>query len=233
VAQKANRIANIKLQASWKWGLEPHDRDNPIAEVSSSVLASSLFLLYNSDLLTSIHLVRVELVCSAVGGEFDKVIWDEAEEVEDASSQAAAESSSATQGDEGNDELEDLGEPLDHSSKFSSPSPLRDWSEDDNGDAGSATTLGGVALHMAATAAARAQAPPTVDLPKSLERCSAASESADPEEAGDDLASAKRKAQPASSEPADKRKKPELAAWDPRRPKVKKVAKRRAIAVTG
>jgi hypothetical protein len=72
-----------------------------------------------------------------------------------------------------------------------------------------------------------------VDLPKSPERCSAASESADPEEAGDVLAGAKRKAQPASSEPADKRKKPEPAAWDLRRPKVKKVAKRRAIAVAG
>jgi hypothetical protein len=53
----------------------------------------------------------------------------------------------------------------------------------------------------------------------------------DPEKAGDDLAGAKRKAQPASSEPADKRKKLEPAAWDLCRPKVKKVAKRRAIAV--
>jgi hypothetical protein len=34
VAQKANRIADVKLQASWTWGLEPHDHDNPIAEVS-------------------------------------------------------------------------------------------------------------------------------------------------------------------------------------------------------
>jgi hypothetical protein len=34
VARKANRIADVKLQASWTWGLEPHDRDNPIAEVS-------------------------------------------------------------------------------------------------------------------------------------------------------------------------------------------------------
>jgi hypothetical protein len=71
VARKANRIADVKLQASWMWGLEPHDRDNPIAEVSSSVLASSLLLLCNSGLLTSVHLVRAELVCSAGGGEFD------------------------------------------------------------------------------------------------------------------------------------------------------------------
>jgi hypothetical protein len=71
VARKANRIADVKLQASWTWGLEPHDRDNPIAEVSLSDLASSLFLLCNSGLLTSVHLVWAELVCSAGGGEFD------------------------------------------------------------------------------------------------------------------------------------------------------------------
>jgi hypothetical protein len=82
-------------------------------------------------------------------------------------------------------------------------------------------------------AAAGAQAPPIVDLPESPERCSAASEPADPEKAGDNLAGAKRKAQPASSEPADKRKKPEPAVWDLRRPKMKKVARRRAIAVAG
>jgi hypothetical protein len=163
----------------------------------------------------------------------DKVVWDEAEEVEDASSQATVESSSATQGDEGNDEIVDSGEPLDHSSKFPSPSLLRDWSKDDDSDAGSAATLGGVALPVAAAAAAGAQAPPTVDLPESPERCSGAPEPVDPEEARDDLAGAKRKAQPASSEPADKRKKPEPAARDLRRPTVKKVAKRRAIAVAG
>jgi hypothetical protein len=163
----------------------------------------------------------------------DKVVWDEAEEVEDASSQAAVESSSATQGDGGSDELVDLGEPLDHSSKFPSPSLIRDWAKEDDGDAGSAATLGGVALDVAAAAAAGAQAPPTVDLPESPGQCFAAPEPADPEEAGDDLAGAKRKAQPASSEPADKRKKPEPAARDLRRPKVRKVAKRRAIAVAG
>jgi hypothetical protein len=163
----------------------------------------------------------------------DKVVWDEAEEVEDASSLAAVESSSTTQGDEGNDEPVDSGEPLDPSSKFPSPSLLRDWSDDDDGDAGSAATLGGVALHVAAAAAAGAQASPTVDLPESPERCSAASEPAGPEEVGDGLAGAKRKAQPASSGPADKRKKPEPAARDLHRPKMKKVAKRRAIAVAG
>jgi hypothetical protein len=56
--------------------------------------------------------------------------------MEDAGSQGTIESSSATQGDEGNDELVDSGEPLDHSSKFPSPSLLRDWSKDDDGDAG-------------------------------------------------------------------------------------------------
>jgi hypothetical protein len=71
VARKANCIANVKLQASWTWGLEPHDRDNPIAEVSSSVLAPALLLLRDSDLLSSVYLVWAELVCSAGGGEFD------------------------------------------------------------------------------------------------------------------------------------------------------------------
>jgi hypothetical protein len=33
VAQKANRIAEVKLLATWASGLRPHDRDNPIAEV--------------------------------------------------------------------------------------------------------------------------------------------------------------------------------------------------------
>jgi hypothetical protein len=124
----------------------------------------------------------------------DKVVWDKAEEVEDASSQAAVESSSATQGDEGNDELVDSGEPLDHSSKFPSPSLLRGWSEDDDGDAGSASTLGGVALHVAAAAVAGAQAPSTVDLPEYPERCPGAPEPADPEEARDDPVGTKRKA---------------------------------------
>jgi hypothetical protein len=57
VARKANRIADVKLQASWMWGLKPHDRDNPIAEVSSSDLAPVLLPLCDSDLLTSVYLV--------------------------------------------------------------------------------------------------------------------------------------------------------------------------------
>jgi hypothetical protein len=39
VARKVNRIADVKLQASWTWDLEPHDRGNPIAEVSLPDLA--------------------------------------------------------------------------------------------------------------------------------------------------------------------------------------------------
>jgi hypothetical protein len=160
----------------------------------------------------------------------DKVVWDEAEETEDASSLAAVESSSTTQGDEGNDEPVDSGEPLEPSNKFPNPSLLRDWSDDDDGDAGSAATLGGVALHVAA-AATGAQAPPIVDLPESPKRSSATPEPADPEEAGGNSAGAKRKVQPASSEPADKRKRPEPAARDLHHPKMKKVAKRRANTV--
>jgi hypothetical protein len=71
VARKANRIADVKLQASWTWGLEPHDRDNPLAEVSPSVLAPVLLPLCDSDLPTSVFLVRAKLVCSASDGEFD------------------------------------------------------------------------------------------------------------------------------------------------------------------
>jgi hypothetical protein len=33
VAQKANRITEVKLPATWAWGLRPHDHDNLIAEV--------------------------------------------------------------------------------------------------------------------------------------------------------------------------------------------------------
>jgi hypothetical protein len=33
VAQKANRIAEVKLRASWAWGLRPYDRSDPVAEV--------------------------------------------------------------------------------------------------------------------------------------------------------------------------------------------------------
>jgi hypothetical protein len=163
----------------------------------------------------------------------DKVIWDDAEEMEDASSQAAVESSGATHGDEGTEELIDSGEPLSHSSKFPGPSLLRDWSEDDDDETGSAATLGGVALHVAAAAAAGAQAPPTVDLPESSEQHPVASEPADHEEAGGRPDGAKRRAQPAPDEPAEKRTRPEPATKDLRRPKAKKVTKRRATAVAG
>jgi hypothetical protein len=40
VAQKVNRIADVKLSASWTWGLRPYDRGNPIAELRLSGLAS-------------------------------------------------------------------------------------------------------------------------------------------------------------------------------------------------
>jgi hypothetical protein len=163
----------------------------------------------------------------------DKVVWDETEEVEDAGSQATIESSSTTHGDEGSEELIDSGEPLSPSSKFSGPSLLGDWFEDDDDETGSATTLGGVALHVAAAAAAGVQAPPTVDLPESPEQHHVAPEPADREEAGGELVGTKRMAQPAPNVPAEKRRKPEPAAKDLRRPKTKKVTKRRATAVAG
>jgi hypothetical protein len=127
----------------------------------------------------------------------------------------------------------DSGEPLDHSSKFPSPSLLRGRSEGDDGSAGSTATLGGVALHVAAAAAAGAQAPPTMGLPESPERRFVTPEPTDHEEAGDGPTGVKRRAQPASPEPAEKRRRPEPAAKDLRRPKMKKVAKRQAIAIAG
>jgi hypothetical protein len=45
VAQKANRIAEVKLPASWVWGLRPYDRSNPVAEVCSSDLVYVSFIL--------------------------------------------------------------------------------------------------------------------------------------------------------------------------------------------
>jgi hypothetical protein len=164
----------------------------------------------------------------------NEVIWDDAEEDEDAGSSAAAEGSSATHGDDGSEELEDSGEPLSHSSKFPGPSSLRDWSEDDD-ELGSVVTLGGAALHVAT---AGAQATPIVDLPKSPERPPvalepAASKPADPEGTGSRVAGAKRGNQPAPTEPAEKRKKAEPATKSLLLPKMKKLVKRRATAVAG
>jgi hypothetical protein len=100
----------------------------------------------------------------------DEVIWDDAEEDEDASSNATTKGSSATYGDDGSEELEDAGEPLSHSSKSPGSSSLRDWSEDDDDEPGPAATLGVTTLHVATAAAAGAQATPIVDLPDSPER---------------------------------------------------------------
>jgi hypothetical protein len=45
VAQKANRIAEVKLPASWAWGLKPYVCNNPVVEVCSSDLDSVSFIL--------------------------------------------------------------------------------------------------------------------------------------------------------------------------------------------
>jgi hypothetical protein len=166
----------------------------------------------------------------------DEVIWDDAEKDDDAGSNAAAEGSSATHGDDGSEELEDLGEPLSHSSKFLGPSSLRDWSEDDDDELGSATALGGVALHVATAAAAGAQAISVVDLLASPEQPPvvlepAASKPGDPEGARSRAPGAKRRIQPAPVEPAEKRKRVEPASKSLLPPRIKKVIKRRATAV--
>jgi hypothetical protein len=166
----------------------------------------------------------------------DEVVWDDAEGDDDAGSNAAAEGSSATHGNDGSEELEDSGEPLSHSSKFPGPSSLRDWSEDDDDEPGSATTLGGVALHFAAVAAAGAQAISVVDLPASLKQPPivlepAASKPSYPEGAGSWAPGAKRRILPAPVELAEKQKRVESAAKSLLPPRIKKLIKRRAIAV--
>jgi hypothetical protein len=168
----------------------------------------------------------------------DEVILDDAEEDEDAGSHAAVESSSATHSNEGSEELIDSGEPLNHSSKFLGPSSLRDWSEDDDDETGSVAIPGGAALHVAAAAAAGSQAPPIVDLPESPEQHPvapepASSKPADPEGTGGRSAGAKRRSQPAPTEPAKKRRKPEPATKSQLQPKMTKVTKRRATTVAG
>jgi hypothetical protein len=64
-AQKANRIADVKLLASWTWGLKPYNRSNPIAEVRLPGSASVSPSLRRFDHLTFICPVWAELVYSA------------------------------------------------------------------------------------------------------------------------------------------------------------------------
>jgi hypothetical protein len=45
VAQKANKIAEANLPATWAWGLKPYDRNNQVAEVCSSGLTFVFFIL--------------------------------------------------------------------------------------------------------------------------------------------------------------------------------------------
>jgi hypothetical protein len=45
VAQKANRIAKVKLPATWAWGLKPYDHNNQVTEVCLSGLTSISFVL--------------------------------------------------------------------------------------------------------------------------------------------------------------------------------------------
>jgi hypothetical protein len=132
----------------------------------------------------------------------------------------------------------DSGEPLSHSSKFPGPSSLQDWSEDDDDKTGSVATPGVAALHVAATGAAGAQASLVVEFPESPEQHPVVPEPAslkpaDPEGTGGRPAGAKRRSQPASAEPAEKRRKPEPATRSHLQPKMKKVTKRQATTVAG
>jgi hypothetical protein len=168
----------------------------------------------------------------------DEVVRDDVEEDEDAGSHAAVESSSATHGNKGSEELVDSGEPLSHSSKFLGPSSLRDWSEDDDDEPGSVATPEGAALHVAAAAATGAQALPIVDLLESPEQPPIAQEPATSKPANLEgtegrAAGIKRGYQPAPTEQAEKRRKTEPATKSLLHPKTKKVTKRRATTIAG
>jgi hypothetical protein len=45
VAQKANKIAEVKLPATWAWGLKPYDHNNQVAEVHLLDLTSISLIL--------------------------------------------------------------------------------------------------------------------------------------------------------------------------------------------
>jgi hypothetical protein len=72
-----------------------------------------------------------------------------------------------------------------------------------------------------------------VDLPESPEQHPVASEPADHEGTGGRSAGAKTRSQPAPTEPAEKRRRPEPATKNLLHPKMKKVTKRRATAIAG
>jgi hypothetical protein len=168
----------------------------------------------------------------------DEVVWDDNDEDDDAGSSATAEGSGTTYGDDGSKELEDHDESLSHSSKSLGPSSLRDWSKDDDDELGPSAALGAIALHVVAAAAAEAKTSSIVELPDSLEQPPAAPRPAAlklaaPEEAGSRVVAAKKRSQPAPPEPAQKRKKAELAAKGLLPPKAKRVVKRQATAVAG
>jgi hypothetical protein len=168
----------------------------------------------------------------------DEVVWDDGKEDDDAGSHAAAEGSSATYGEDGSVELEDSGEPLSHSSKSPGPSSLRDWSEDDDDELEPIAALGATALHVAAAAAAVANAGPIVEVPDSPEQPAAGPEPvvlepAAPAGAGSEVAAAKKRSGPAPPEPTLKRKRVEPVVRGLLPPKAKKVVKRQATAVAG
>jgi hypothetical protein len=92
---------------------------------------------------------------------------------------------------------------------------------------------GGAALHVATMATAGARAPLIVDLLESPEQHPVASEPVDHEGTRGRSTGAKRRGQPALTEPAEKRRRPELATKNLLRPKMKKVTKWRATAIAG
>jgi hypothetical protein len=168
----------------------------------------------------------------------NEVVWDDGEEDDDAGSNAAAEGSSATYGDDGSEGLEDSGEPLSYSSKSPGPSSLSEWSEDDDDEPEPTAALGATTLHVAVAATARAKAGPIVEVPDSPEQPAAAPEQvalepAAPAGARSEVTAAKKRSGPAPPELALKWKKVEPAVRGLLPPKAKKVVKRQATAVAG
>jgi hypothetical protein len=115
-------------------------------------------------------------------------------------------------------------------------SSLRDWSEDDDDDDDElepSAALGAIALHVAATAAARGKISPIMDVLDSMEWLPAAPKSDASKKPRGRTAAPQKRTQPAPPEPAQKRKRTEPAAKDLLPPKVKKVVKRQATGVDG
>jgi hypothetical protein len=192
VAQKANKIAKVKLLAEWAWGLKPYDRNNQIAEVCfpglsfhfpdlrmlvgrlASCLASHALPCRLGQNLFALQTMENQATRQAgftsdKAQSDEKVVWDDDDEDDDNGSSAAAEDSGATHDNDGSEVLEEQGESLSHSSKSPCPSSLRDWYEGDDDELEPSAALRATTLHVDAAATAGGKISPVVDVPDSPE----------------------------------------------------------------